>query len=321
MVKLPYEARLLFIGLWNFADDEGCLWDEPDRIKFQIFPGDNVDIASLLDLLVATERLDRYEDENGIRYLVVRHFTQHQRVDHPAKSLFPSRESSRKLAIPQATRRAVATKYGCAPGKSLNVQCYYCGATGTINWFRLYNGQPSAWVSFSGLELDHFQAEAEGGDQSPENMVLACMECNRSKGTKDAIAFLSNKANSMSPREPSRTLASAPAGMEGKGMEGKGRERPAATVPDQLKGFDETLRQLQGYKPSVKFFETVMSRFGHLDLELEAVKAVEWARSNGKRKGTTAFVLNWLQGVKPNSRQNGATQEPAFGRKTVLEGW
>ena len=44
LVELPFEDRLLFIGLWTLADREGRLEDRPKRIKMAVFPADNVDV-------------------------------------------------------------------------------------------------------------------------------------------------------------------------------------------------------------------------------------------------------------------------------------
>jgi len=117
IVQLPYEARLLFIGIWNFADDHGCLWDEPERIRMQVLPNDAVDISGLLDLLCASGLLEVYESSDEKRIFRVTHFNDHQKVDHPTPSKIP-RESSRKLSIPNNVRRAIAKKYGCVPGGS-----------------------------------------------------------------------------------------------------------------------------------------------------------------------------------------------------------
>ena len=38
LAKLPVHARLLFIGTWNFADDNGALLANPVLMKSHIFP-------------------------------------------------------------------------------------------------------------------------------------------------------------------------------------------------------------------------------------------------------------------------------------------
>lgn len=83
----------------------------------------------------------------------------------------------KKRKIPWATRRAVAIRYGGRHGESTEARCAYCGKAGTINWT-----WTPGWVHFSGLELDHVVPEFLGGTAQPENIVLACAHCNRSRG-------------------------------------------------------------------------------------------------------------------------------------------
>ena len=166
VVKLPFEARLLFIGLWNFCDDYGCIKDEPGRIQLQVFPGDaSIDVCALIDLLVASELVERLSGPSDARFLVMRSWEKHQKVDNPSKirALDSPRESYRKIAIPSSSRRSVAMKYGCKPGQRADAQCYFCGAPGEIWWPTTTNGKPGSWVAFSELEIDHFEPEKSGG--------------------------------------------------------------------------------------------------------------------------------------------------------------
>src|SRR5690625_811136 len=109
IVQLPFEARLLFIGLWNFADDYGGMQDRPERLQMQIFPGDpTVNVAELIDLLIVAGLLDRYVDaEEGNYALQIRNWQRHQRVDNPGRIRLIG-ESYRKLAIPNEARRGIA---------------------------------------------------------------------------------------------------------------------------------------------------------------------------------------------------------------------
>lgn len=212
MVALPFEARLFFIGLWNFADDSGRFEDEPARLRLQILPDDSVDAEGLLALLEAAGRIELCLDEEGARFWRICHFQDHQKIDHPTKSKFS--DPLRKRAIPLSVRRELARKYGCPPGGSASVECFYCAAPGEIRWWSLKNGRPSAWVSFT-LEIDHAEAEASGGPSTSDNLVLACRHCNRQKGFVDVSEFLAKV------REDSRDLT---AGGERKGKDGKGKE-------------------------------------------------------------------------------------------------
>ena len=77
LVELPFEARLLFIGLWTLADREGRTEDRPKRIKMEIFPADSVDVDDLLNQLAATGMLVRYS-HGGEQFLQIVNFVKHQ---------------------------------------------------------------------------------------------------------------------------------------------------------------------------------------------------------------------------------------------------
>lgn len=77
LVELPFEARLLFIGLWTEADREGRLEDRPKRLKMSLFPADNIDIDLQLTSLANAGFILRYE-ANGDRFIQVLNFDKHQ---------------------------------------------------------------------------------------------------------------------------------------------------------------------------------------------------------------------------------------------------
>lgn len=84
---LPFEARLLYAGLWCWADKEGRLEDRPERIKVEIFPYDKVDIDKLLTLLASPKNgsnrpyIQRYEVNNE-KYIQILNWHKHQRPHH-----------------------------------------------------------------------------------------------------------------------------------------------------------------------------------------------------------------------------------------------
>lgn len=81
----PHVIRLLFIGLWNYADREGRMEDRPARIKAEIFPYDqDLDIDTLLTELANSGFIVRYEVD-GNRYIAIPTFRKHQRP-HPREA-------------------------------------------------------------------------------------------------------------------------------------------------------------------------------------------------------------------------------------------
>lgn len=97
------DARLLFIGLWNFADDSGRAHDSSRELKMRILPGDD-DITSahvekwLVDL-AAAGLIVRYVVD-GKRFIQINGW-HHQKIQHPSPSNFPSPpEPSQALMSP-----------------------------------------------------------------------------------------------------------------------------------------------------------------------------------------------------------------------------
>ena len=87
LATLPFEVRLFFAGLWNFADKAGRLEDRPLRLKVDIFPYDKVDIDKCLSLLTKPKNgsqkpfIQRYE-VNGERFIQIINWDKHQKPHH-----------------------------------------------------------------------------------------------------------------------------------------------------------------------------------------------------------------------------------------------
>ena len=87
-LKWPPLARLFYIGLWNFADDEGRIKAHPALLKSQIFPYERkVDIEKLKKIV--SSKVQWYE-VSGSQYGFVRNFLKHQRIDRPTPSKLPA---------------------------------------------------------------------------------------------------------------------------------------------------------------------------------------------------------------------------------------
>lgn len=104
VMSLPRDARLLFIGIWNFADDHGRFKWTPATIKAQVFPGDQDldarEAGRLMGLIAERGLIRRYwdspedsgklqnspEDSGGFAIVTGWH---HQKISHPTKSKYP----------------------------------------------------------------------------------------------------------------------------------------------------------------------------------------------------------------------------------------
>lgn len=128
IAAVPRDARLVFIGLWNEADDEGRLLGSPKRLAGVLFEHDeDVDAKTMtawLTQLEAARLVQRYEVK-GVAYLVIPGFSEHQKIDRRFPSRLPAPpdaagESLRLLAANSAS--PAATSEGLAAKTPLEVE-------------------------------------------------------------------------------------------------------------------------------------------------------------------------------------------------------
>lgn len=91
VARLSPQARLLFLGTWNFADDAGIIKWHPQYIRSRIFPYDDLPLDEIQNLqteVVQSGFLSIYSF-NDEDYAVVLNFRKHQQINRPQKSTFP----------------------------------------------------------------------------------------------------------------------------------------------------------------------------------------------------------------------------------------
>jgi len=92
IIRLSRDARLFFIGLWNFADDNGVLEADPLQLKALIFPVDpDIGIEEIEKFLAELEKFELIKtyEVNGTSYIWIKNFRKHQKIDRPRKSNLP----------------------------------------------------------------------------------------------------------------------------------------------------------------------------------------------------------------------------------------
>lgn len=161
LAELPFEVRLLFIGLWTLADREGRLEDRPKRIKGELFPFESFDVDSMLNQLQAGNFVARYE-VGGSRFLEVVNFVKHQDPHYKEKaSEIPAPPGRSNLieatGVTRETRARIMGRDGYV--------CRCCGAT-------------------EYLSIDHIVPASRGGGGDDSNLQVLCLSCNLKKGNK-----------------------------------------------------------------------------------------------------------------------------------------
>ena len=110
--RLPFEVRLLYIGIWNFSDDAGILPVDPAWLRASIFPHDDLTPArmrAMLGKLEAKGRLLRYS-VNGRDYYLVGRFHDHQTIEKPTHSRLPRPPIASLALVSDRSRRNVIAR-------------------------------------------------------------------------------------------------------------------------------------------------------------------------------------------------------------------
>lgn len=90
--QLSFLSRLIYIGMWNFADDFGVIKGKNTWLKSQIFPYNNFEISEFdaaLDELKNIKRILLFKVENE-DYFYLPNFLKHQKIDKPSKVKNPA---------------------------------------------------------------------------------------------------------------------------------------------------------------------------------------------------------------------------------------
>lgn len=158
LAEIPFESRLLFIGLWTLADREGRLEDRPKRIKVEVFPFDDCDVDLMLTQLQANGFLRRYEVD-GQKIISIHNFVKHQDPHYKEKaSELPPAPGLKNEVLATNVTRTQRTRVMDRDGNA----CQKCAAT-------------------SHLCIDHVIPVSLGGTSDDDNLQVLCMSCNSKK--------------------------------------------------------------------------------------------------------------------------------------------
>lgn len=116
------EARRMFVGLWNLAEDHGVCRGAPAYIRAELYPYDldvtTEDVARWVALLIAGGFVTRFV-RDGSTYLWIRGFADHQRINRPSKPSLPEPTDVEKQEVEPSREGSVRTHGGLSEGSLL----------------------------------------------------------------------------------------------------------------------------------------------------------------------------------------------------------
>tara|TARA_Y100000593_G_scaffold92335_1_gene183593 strand:- start:8969 stop:9868 length:900 start_codon:yes stop_codon:yes gene_type:complete len=86
VIELSIQERLLFIGMWNFSDDEGLIANKPKQMKAQIFPVDDITHGAISEMLMRIHQVGLIQFGNDNTLIKIKNWTRHQKINRPTPS-------------------------------------------------------------------------------------------------------------------------------------------------------------------------------------------------------------------------------------------
>jgi hypothetical protein len=170
--SLTHLQRLLFVGMWNFADDEGLIRANPLYLRSTIFPYDDLkekDILTAIETLKQNNLIYLYTI-NGQKYAWIIKFRVYQRIDKPQQPNNPiasiQNKEFKEAIFKRDGYRCHLCKRTCDPFGKLNV------------------------VASNVASIDHIIPQSKGGGHYPSNLITACISCNKGRGNKSVSEYL-----------------------------------------------------------------------------------------------------------------------------------
>jgi hypothetical protein len=113
VMECSRDARLLFIGLWNFCDDHGRHPWSPKQIKALVLPADELsasDVESMMLELEANGLIVRYS-ANGRDFFAVTGW-HHQKIDKRQSAKYPGPECEESASVRRIVAECAANSRG-----------------------------------------------------------------------------------------------------------------------------------------------------------------------------------------------------------------
>lgn len=91
VTHLPWDARLLLVGIISMADDEGRFVATPQSVLGYVFPHERVSEARYRKMLgqIAETGIVQLYGTNGCAYGFLPKWKRHQKINHPQRSTLP----------------------------------------------------------------------------------------------------------------------------------------------------------------------------------------------------------------------------------------
>lgn len=324
------DARLLFIGMWNFCDDAGRHIASAGRLRREVFPGDPVtteEIEIWVSELIETGLIEEYDVGSNTYWQVTG--WEHQRIDKPSIK-YPGGDGEITPRIHKPLRGKKREKAQEQIIGRDGEKCCFCEST-------------------DNLQLDYIVPLNNGGDTSPDNLRILCRNCktatdkdrnsttirrpfdDHSESVRGMFGECSENISDCSARNDECSTTEWN-GMEGNGKEWKGNTSCSEPIASASKLPFESEKPILNF-PTVgnngKPWPLLQSKineyaetYPHLDIVYHCRKALQWCVDNpSKRKtirGMPAFLNRWLERAQNTGKATQQTNRHSRDRPELI---
>ena len=170
-VELSPFARLFFIGLFNFADDEGRMEFSEKRLKMQIFPADNLEVAPICAELRRIALINIYSFENK-EFLQISGFEKHQKIDKRRPSKYPPAPDCGEKSLGREWKGREGKGYKTAnAGYAFTGKIIKLSAEHLEEWRNSYSAIPDILAQLKSLDV-YYDGNLEGAERG--NWFIRC---------------------------------------------------------------------------------------------------------------------------------------------------
>ena len=158
IIELTPVERLLFLGMTNFADDEGIQVYSSKGLKAKVFPADSISVSVIENGLTKMEELGLIEFGNGRTLIRIKNWKLHQKINRPYPSKFDfideNNDDSMNIHGTFNERSLPNNKNNNKNKKKNNNK----ENTDFLVWYEFYPrkiGKPKALLKFESIIKDH----------------------------------------------------------------------------------------------------------------------------------------------------------------------
>lgn len=211
VLQLSDSAKCLFIGLWNFSDDEGLVRNSPTEIKTRILPLYPTPIEPLLEELISKNLIFTIKIPEK-SYFLINNFNKHQRIDKPTTSeilkeikyYLSSKTRIGLLECSENARRMLSLKINKIKINKINITPPFGGEKKFVfsDYLQVMENDKRRHVQIIALywkikkiqfsSLEQVQGELKEGRLTKAASALTCYEDDKIWNTMD---YLQNKAD------------------------------------------------------------------------------------------------------------------------------